>query len=87
MPERALGGIPLGFGIVVEDTPSELPHTCTCTWCMITMIFDWSNTSMCVYIDRLLGSLTISNTAVHIHIKHTRRIDGYEVNSHLSEII
>ena len=24
MPEQALGGIPLGFGIVVEDKPSEL---------------------------------------------------------------
>ena len=24
MPEQALGGIPLGFGIVVEDQPSEL---------------------------------------------------------------
>ena len=24
MPEQALGGIPLGFGIVVKDTPSEL---------------------------------------------------------------
>ena len=23
-PEQALGGIPLGFGIVVEDKPSEL---------------------------------------------------------------
>ena len=25
--EQALGGIPLGFGIVVEDNPSELPCT------------------------------------------------------------
>ena len=24
VPEQALGGIPLGFGIVVEDKPSEL---------------------------------------------------------------
>ena len=25
VPEQALGGIPLGFGIVVEDKPSDLP--------------------------------------------------------------
>ena len=24
VPEQALGGIPLGFGIVVEDKPSEI---------------------------------------------------------------
>ena len=24
VPEQALGGIPLGFGIVIEDKPSEL---------------------------------------------------------------
>ena len=24
VPEQALGGIPLGFGIIVEDKPSEL---------------------------------------------------------------
>ena len=29
VPEQALGGIPLGFGIVVEDKPSELSCTCT----------------------------------------------------------
>ena len=28
LSEQALGGIPLGFEIVVEDKPSEL--TCTC---------------------------------------------------------
>ena len=27
VPEQALGGIPLGFGIVVEDKPSELSRT------------------------------------------------------------
>ena len=26
MPEPALGGIPLGFGVVVEDKPSELSY-------------------------------------------------------------
>ena len=30
VPEEALGGILLGFGIVVEDKPSELSCTCIC---------------------------------------------------------
>ena len=30
MSEQALGGIPLGFGIVVEDKPSELSCVCVC---------------------------------------------------------
>ena len=29
VPEQALCGIPLGFGIIVEDKPSELSFTCT----------------------------------------------------------
>ena len=29
MPEQALGGISLGFGIVVEDKPSKLSNHCS----------------------------------------------------------
>ena len=29
VPEQALGGIPLGFGIVIEDKLSELSCNCT----------------------------------------------------------
>ena len=34
IPEQALGGIPLGFGIAVEDKPSELScvYICTCIY-------------------------------------------------------
>ena len=30
LPEQAVGGFPLGSGLVVEDRPSELSCTCTC---------------------------------------------------------
>ena len=30
VPEQALGGIPLGFGIIVEDKPSELSYMVYC---------------------------------------------------------
>ena len=33
VPEQALGGIPLGFGIAVEDKPSELSYTSTSYMC------------------------------------------------------
>ena len=34
VPEQALGGILLGFVIVVEDKPSELP----CTSCILNLL-------------------------------------------------
>ena len=30
VPKQALGGIPLDFGIVMENKPSELSCVCTC---------------------------------------------------------
>ena len=34
VPEQALGGIPLGLGLVVEDKPTDFSCTCTRT-CII----------------------------------------------------
>ena len=37
MPEQVLGGIPLGFGIFVEDKPSELSYGIHDTYYLLTM--------------------------------------------------
>ena len=34
VPEQALGRIPLGFGIVIEDKPSEF----SCTWATMELV-------------------------------------------------
>ena len=38
VPEQALGGIPLGFGIAVEDKPSEL----SCSLDQLQLIIDYT---------------------------------------------
>ena len=44
MPEQALGWLPLGLGLVVEDEPSELSCVCACV-CAIEML-----TGTCTYV-------------------------------------
>ena len=36
VPEQALGWLPLGLGLVMEDEPSELSCSCTKVWLMIS---------------------------------------------------
>ena len=74
VPEQALGGIPLGFGLVVEDKPTDFSCTCLIAYTNIHYNSDCHSSpsngqhANCTSNVTLLAALLYTHVQCHVHV-------------------